>query len=412
MTNVPSTLTDLNAAYLQGALDPVDLTNFCLSRAEAENDQSHAFITVMRESALESAEESSKRYAAGNSLSVVDGVPIALKDFFDTADTVTTAGFRHFEQRVPKADAAVVRRTREVGAIILGKSNMDAFGRGTTGLASDFGAVRNPRWPGHVSGGSSAGSAAAISAGLVYASIDTDAAGSARLPAACCGIAGFKPTYGLLAGEGILADQPTDETILKFAHVALQARSAADIAQLLLALTGQALAAPVAAMKIARVTTAYWHKTMQPAMDVAIAALGTLAAGVDSVATPLGLAVFDIANVDLHRDRANELLFQDCDVLALPTLAEPVPTIGVAENNKLMGVRADNVFFANYFGLPAVTIPVGFDPDGLPVSLQLVGRIGKDMAVLALAATLESRLSVQIRESHEIATRIRSAALA
>lgn len=399
VTNAASTLADHNAAYSWGALDPVDLTNASLRRAEAENDRSHAFITLMRDSALESAVASAKRYAAGAPLSAVDGIPIAIKDFFDTAGTVTTAGFRHFAQRVPKTDAAIVRRAREVGAIILGKSNMDALGRGTTGLASDFGAIRNPRWPGHVPGGSSAGSGAAISAGLVFASIDTDAAGSARLPAACCGIAGFKPTYGLLSGDGILADQPADETILAFAHVALQARSAADIAQLLSALTGHALSAPAPPMKVARVSTAVWHESMQPAMDAAITALGKLAAGAGCAATPLGLAIFDIANVKLHRDRANELLFQDCDVLALPTLAEPVPAIGVPENKEEMGVRADNVFFANYFGLPAVTIPVGIDHDGLPVSLQLVGRAGQDMAVLALAAALESSLSYQTGES-------------
>lgn len=399
MTNTPSTLAELNAAYTHGALNPVDLTNASLHRAEAENDQSRAFITIMRDSALESAEASARRYAAGTPLSVVDGVPIAVKDFFDTADTATTAGFRHFVQRVPKSDAAIVRRVKDIGATILGKSNMDAFGRGTTGLASDFGVVRNPRWPEHVPGGSSAGSAAAISAGLVFASIDTDAAGSARLPAACCGITGFKPTYGLLSGEGILADQPADETILTSAHVALQARSVADIAQLLSALTSQALSMRVTAMKVARVSTAHWHKSMQPAMDAAISQLELLAVCAGSVATPLELAVFDIANVTRHRDNSNELLFQDCDILALPTLAEPVPTVSDAESNKEMGVRAENVFFANYFGLPAVTIPVGFAADGLPVSLQLVGRAGQDMEVLALAAALELRLSGETRES-------------
>lgn len=396
MLNTASTLAALDSAYARRTLDPVEVTRTALRLADAENEQSNAFITLMRARALKSAETSAARRAVGAPLSCVDGAPIAVKDFFDTAGTPTTAGFRQFAGRVPKSDAAIVSMADAIGAIILGKTNMDVFGQSTTGLASDFGPVRNPRWPAHAPGGSSSGSAAAVAAGVVYASIDTDAAGSARIPAACCGIVGFKPTYGLLTGEGILADQPVDETILTFAHVALQARSAADIAMLLSALTGNTVGAHPKTMRLARVSNAVTHESMRPAIDAAIASLADFTTSAGSVASPLELAVFDTTNVKLHRDTSDELLFQHCDVLALPTLVEPIPTVDAVANNGGIGVRADNVFFANYFGLPAVTLPVGFDEAGLPVSLQLVGRAGQDFAILSLAAALESQLHLQL----------------
>src|SRR5947199_319588 len=142
------------------------------------------------------------------------GIPIVIKDFYDTAGVPTTAAFKPCEKRSPGADAVSVARLKDAGAIVLGKMNMHTLGMGTTGLESLFGPVQNPWHASYIPGGSSSGSAAAVAAGLCYATLDTDAIGSCRLPAACCGVAGFKGTFGLVSVEGILSGvPPTDVSI-------------------------------------------------------------------------------------------------------------------------------------------------------------------------------------------------------
>src|SRR6202030_4147919 len=132
------------------------------------------------------------------------GIPIALKDIIDTAGTRTTAASAVFEHRVPTEDAEVVRRLRQAGAVVLGKNNLHEFAYGGRPRVSFFGAVRNPRDEGHIAGGSSGGSAAAVAAGLCYAAIGTDTAGSIREPAALCGCVGIKPTYGRVSTRGVI----------------------------------------------------------------------------------------------------------------------------------------------------------------------------------------------------------------
>lgn len=392
MLDLQTTISALHRDYLTAATSPVAAVSDCLSRAEAGNELGHAFVTFMRESALAEARASESRYQAGRPLSPLDGVPVAIKDFFDTQGIRTTAGFAHFVQRVPSTDAEMVRALRTCGAIIIGKTNMDAFGRGTTGMESGFGQVRNPHWPDHVAGGSSSGSAAAVADHLCYLSIDTDAAGSTRLPAACCGNVGFKPTYGLLSGEGILADQPVDEIILTFAHVGMQAGTVGDMALAFSALTGATMPTRLETIRVAPVSNAVRHPSMQKTLDAALATLGQVATLGTPVETPFHLAAFNVASVAAHRSAINELLFSSADALALATLAAPVPSVTEATAAGELAVRQDNVFIANYFGVPAITLPVGRDANGLPVSLQLMARPGRDGQLLALAVALEQRL--------------------
>ena len=134
---------------------------------------------------------------------------------------------------MPDTDAEAVKRLRQAGAIVIGKTNMDALGMATTGLTSYFGPVRNPWNSDYVTGGSSAGSAAAVAAGLCFATVDTDAVGSVRLPAACCGVVGFKGSSDLMSTKGILGDQPVDDFIRWMSHAAVTTRSAADTALVL-----------------------------------------------------------------------------------------------------------------------------------------------------------------------------------
>jgi aspartyl-tRNA(Asn)/glutamyl-tRNA(Gln) amidotransferase subunit A len=156
----------------EGDLSRGDIIDSCLARIDALNGKLNAFITVMRDHAVE--------HASG----ALDGIPIGIKDFYDTAGVRTTAAFEGFKSRVPKKDAVSVKKLKDAGAIVVGKMNMHKLGMGTTGLESDFGPARNPWSDAYIPGGSSSGSAAAVAAGLCYATLDTDAIGSCRLPPA------------------------------------------------------------------------------------------------------------------------------------------------------------------------------------------------------------------------------------
>src|SRR5207244_1853239 len=129
-----------------------------------------------------------------------------------------------------------VTRLKEAGVIVIGKMNMHQLGMGTTGLESYFGPVKNPWNDAYIPGGSSSGSAAAVAAGMCYATLDTDAIGSCRLPAACCGVVGFKATFGAISSKGILEGEKADETILWLSHPGITTRSAEDTAIVLKAL--------------------------------------------------------------------------------------------------------------------------------------------------------------------------------
>src|SRR5207302_9261217 len=131
-------------------------------------------------------------------------------------------------------------KLKESGAVVMGKMNMHRLGMGTTGMDSDYGPVLNPWSAEHIPGGSSAGSAAAVASGLCYATLDTDAIGSCRLPAACCGVVGFKGTYGLIDTKGILeGEQPPEESILRMSHAGITTRTVEDTALVLHALAGR-----------------------------------------------------------------------------------------------------------------------------------------------------------------------------
>jgi aspartyl-tRNA(Asn)/glutamyl-tRNA(Gln) amidotransferase subunit A len=207
---LPRSIREASALLRDGTLSAAELTERCLRRIAELDPGLNAFITVTGELARKQAAVADRELRAGRWKGPLHGVPVAVKDFFDTARVRTTAAFAGFTDRVPREDAEIVVKLREVGAILVGKTNMHQLGMGTTSLVSHFGPVVNPLSPEHVAGGSSGGSAAAVAAGLCFATIDTDAIGSARLPAACCGVTALKPTPGRLSAKGILAGEPAD----------------------------------------------------------------------------------------------------------------------------------------------------------------------------------------------------------
>ena len=198
------TLEELSPLLRDRRVSPVEVTQAYLERLHALNDTLNAYITVTSDQALADARRCEQEIRQGDHRGPLHGVPIALKDLYDTADVRTTAASRIYAHRVPDEDATSVARLRAAGAVILGKTNLHEFAYGVTAESSYFGPTRNPWDPARVPGGSSGGSGAAVAAGLCVAATGSDTGGSIRIPAALCGIVGLKPTYGRISCHGLL----------------------------------------------------------------------------------------------------------------------------------------------------------------------------------------------------------------
>lgn len=186
-----------------------ELTKACLEQIEKHDKTLNAFITVCKDETVKQAKKadqvlSNSTIEQFNNTPLL-GIPIALKDMYTTKGIRTTAGSKVLENYIPPFDATVVRKIKDAGAVILGKTNQDAWAHGSSGENSDFGPTRNPWNTQHVPGGSSSGSAAALSADMSIATTGTDTGGSIRLPASFCNVVGLKPTYGRVSRYGVVA---------------------------------------------------------------------------------------------------------------------------------------------------------------------------------------------------------------
>lgn len=399
---------ELSTRIRERMVSPVDVVDVCLKRVAALNPALNAFITVMADDARDQARTAEAEIKAGKWRGPLHGVPVAVKDFYDTAGVRTTAGFEQFKDRVPDADAEPVRRLRRAGAIVIGKTNMDALGMATTGLTSFFGPVRNP-WNGdYVTGGSSAGSAAAVAAGLCFATLDTDAVGSVRLPAACCGVVGFKGSSDLISMQGILGDQPVDDFVRWMAHAAVTTRSAADTALVLNAVAARdedfaaGLATTDTKVRIGVGNNFTADAEVRQAFDKAVTVLRDAGYHIREAAVPFGdPSQGSMANIEADRRGIAAEAFADVDVILLPTLDSTVPTVAEAAKNPEQGVSAEPTAFANYYSLPVASVPCGFDSHHMPVGLQIVGKPGDERTVLNVAHQYE--LAAQLGSMHPLA---------
>ena len=213
-----------------GEVSPVEVTAALLARIDL--DETNAFITVSAERAMDDARRAKAEISAGRHRGPLHGVPVAIKDLVSTAGVRTTMASAFFEDHVPDHDAAVARRLREAGTVLLGKTNTHEFAYGPTGDRSFFGPTRNPHDSGKISGGSSGGSGAAVATELCYGAIGSDTGGSIRIPAALCGVVGMKPTFGRVGKSGVFPLAPTLD------HVGPLTRTAEDNALLLSVLAG------------------------------------------------------------------------------------------------------------------------------------------------------------------------------
>lgn len=441
------TIRDAADLVRKKKVSPVELTKACLARIERTNPVLNCFITITAESALQQARDAEAEVMQGKWRGPLHGIPIALKDLFDTAGIKTTAASGVFKDRVPTEDAEVVRRLKAAGAVLLGKTNMQEFAFGGTSLVSYFGPVRNPWHQDYIAGGSSGGSAAAVASELCYGALGSDTAGSVRLPASHCGIAGLKPTYGLVSIRGVV---PLSWSL---DHVGPLARTVADTALLLQAIAGydeqdttsepinvpdysQGLASKVSSVRIG-VPREFFLANLDPEIDAslkeALSVLTRLTSGIRDVTlnaesmeslrdtvraaeayayhreflakTPelyqpltlkriqAGANVTTPAYIEGRRDLAQvrrkaAKWIESVDVLVTPTI--PITTAAVSDphaDDILPTVRNTSPFDVN--GWPAISIPCGFTGKGLPMGLQIIGPHGGEAVVFQLAHAYE-----------------------
>jgi aspartyl-tRNA(Asn)/glutamyl-tRNA(Gln) amidotransferase subunit A len=217
-------LTELSKLLATRELSSSETVKATLVRLERLDGKLNAFITVAGEQAIAEAKKADDEIARGRYRSPLHGVPVTIKDLFETAGVRTTAGSKILADCIPDTDSGVVERLRAAGAIIIGKTNLDEFGHGGTSTLSHFGPVHNPWNTEHIAGGSSGGSAAAVAAGIGALSYGTETGSSVRRPASYCGIVGFKPTFGIISRHGSFRGAWSQD------HVGLFTRSIKDIA--------------------------------------------------------------------------------------------------------------------------------------------------------------------------------------
>ena len=326
---------------------------------------------------------------------------------------------------MPAATATSVALLEAAGYANVGKTNLHEFAYGITSENPHFGTVPNPLAPGRIAGGSSGGSAAALAAGLAEAALGTDSGGSIRIPAACCGVVGFKPTYDLVPAQGCFPLAPS------FDHVGPMATDVAGCVAMLAALAPSFEPAQVESLEELTVGIAWIDETdplvrarvgeaaelfprrrdvdlprpridalfMREVADVhreLYEEHGELYGEDLAVKIERCLAVADAEAREAERSRAEyrercEELMEGVDLLLTPTLPVVAPKTGVGDL-ELRGTLTRNTLPVNALGWPALALPCGSAEDGLPASVQLIGQAGTDALVLAAGAALETAL--------------------
>jgi aspartyl-tRNA(Asn)/glutamyl-tRNA(Gln) amidotransferase subunit A len=439
-------LTDCSLEELVKLLGQRSVRAVEVVRAHLERAAAHealgAFITLDAEGALAAAANADEALAAGRPPKALHAVPMAVKDMIATRGLVTTGGSEALHDWVPTQDAAVVAAVRDAGGIVLGKTHTTEFAVWATGGHPRYSTARNPWDPSRVPGGSSTGSAIAVAAGLAPAALGTDTGGSSRIPAALCGVVGFKPTRGAVSTAGVIPLSPSLD------HIGVLANTVRDVAAVFRVIRNdRPTRRPPERLDLKEVRIGVLTPSSEPhgdvktALDEACVVLRRLGAELRSASVPdlddayelsraiqypelsayheagvrerpeaygeglrrgfaEGAAVTATSRaralngIAVLRTRLDEALVMH-EVLVLPTVGFGAPRIGQDEIR--FGGRRQAVSTAlseytrafNVSGHPAVSVPCGFTQDGLPIGMQLVGRGGGDYALLEIAHAYE-----------------------
>lgn len=434
-----------------------ELVSATIDRTTRLDRSLNSYITILAESALAEAKLVDAEIAKGHYRGPLHGIPVAIKDHIDTAGVRTTAGAKSRVTNVPATDAAVVRRVKQAGAVIIGKANMNKFADGESGDNPDFGRIKNPWNIAYSPGGSSSGAGAQVAAGLVPLSIGTDNGGSVRIPAALCGVVGLKPTHGRVSLEGIFP------RLYSLDHPGPLTRSVADCAIALQVLAGHDDEDTTTARRsvpdysanlssglngVAVGVDGQYASVGQPhvlaAFTTAIDTLKRLGATIVDVKVPpyadilavgntIAACEYSVAAATLYRqhptdfEQAKPPAASGADIKA-GALVPAVDYIRATQKRRLLqhdyarAMRSVAVFlsptyplaprpFGEYpqvqgrqftaddairytfpfdlLGLPAISVPCGFSPDGMPIGLQIVGRPFDEPTVLRAAHAYE-----------------------
>jgi aspartyl-tRNA(Asn)/glutamyl-tRNA(Gln) amidotransferase subunit A len=446
-----TTIAEIAPKIAAGKITSEKVTENCLATIAELNPKLNAFITITADEALARARQADKEIAGGRYLGPLHGIPISLKDLIDCQGTPTTAGSLVRREHMAALDAPVTQQLRDAGAVFVGKTNLHEFAFGTTTEDSGFGPARNPHDPSRSPGGSSGGSAIAVATGMSLGTVGTDTGGSIRIPAAACGIVGLKPEWGQVSAAGVV---PLSRQL---DHVGPLAASVCDAWTLYNAIlpAGRRVSAlpETAAVKGLRlgVPSGYLFDRLDADVERTILAtiemLRSKGATITDVALPhandiatvyLHLVLADAAeyhartlesrpqdytpNVRVRLEMARYVMAEDyiralrgkaiiatevdralhgIDVLVCPALSIPAPPIGAAtmpvkggnEAVRTLMLRCTQPF--NVSGHPAIALPCGTTPAGLPVGVQLVGSKGRTPALVQAALAVEKAIQTR-----------------
>ena len=446
VTDAHQTIAAIAPRVARGEVRSETLTEQALARIAELQPALNAFITVTADEALAAARLADKEIAGGRYLGRLHGIPISLKDLVDMKGVATTAASRLRANHVARRDAPVTTRLREAGAVIVGKTNLHEFAFGTTSEDSGWGPCRHPLDPTRSPGGSSGGSAIGVRTGMTFASVGTDTGGSIRIPAAACGIVGLKPTWNEISADGVV---PLSR---QMDHIGPLARSVEDASTMFDVMRGSAASVledvPLFGRRFGLVGGYFLDRLDEHVETTLLTAVDTLrraGASVTEVTFPhatdiapiyLHLVLADAAayharsleerpaaytpNVRLRLEMGRHVLAEDyvralngrrviarevdaaldgMDALLLPALSIPAPPIGQATVPVKGGqeaVRSAMLRCTQPFNLtshPAISVPCGNTPAGLPVGLQAVGHMGRTYDLLRIARSIEAALS-------------------